>query len=122
MKFCFNLRAFVVFLLIFITEILIALFIDDKIIRPYGGDLLVVIMIFYFVKVFIDTKPLYICIGTLLFAYIIEVAQFFRMVEVLGVQDNKVLSTVLGSSFSWGDMIAYTIGVLICYFIERKHT
>lgn len=121
MRIRFNLRAFVVFILIFITEVLIALFVNDKIIRPYGGDFLVVIMIYYFVKAFVSTKPLYICIGTLLFAYVIEIAQYFRMVEILGVQDNRLLATVLGSSFSWGDMIAYTFGILFCYLVENKY-
>lgn len=120
MKFRFNLKAFALFLLIFLVEVLIALFIDDKIIRPYGGDLLVVIMIYYFIKSFIQTKPLYICLGTLLFAYAVEIAQYFELVKVLGVQDNRFLVIVLGSSFSWGDMLAYTIGVLICYTIDRK--
>jgi len=121
MKIRFDLKAFIIFVLIFLAEVCIALFVNDSIIRPYGGDVLVVIMIYYFVKAFIATKPLYICTGTLLFAYAIEVAQYFRMVEILGVQDNRLLSTVLGSSFSWGDMIAYTIGILVCYLIERKN-
>lgn len=101
-------------------EVIIALFIDDSIIRPYGGDVLVVIMIYYFIKAFIETKSVYICIFTLLFAYTVEILQYLKMVEVLGVQNNKLLATILGSSFSWGDMLAYTIGIVICYLINRK--
>lgn len=120
MKFRFSAKNFVVFLLVFLIEVLIALFVNDKIIRPYGGDLLVVIMIYYFAKSFIQTKSSYICLGTLLFAYAVEIAQYFELVKILGVQDNRFLVIVLGSSFSWGDMLAYTIGVLICYTIDRK--
>lgn len=120
MRFRFHLKSFLIFLLIFIIEVVIALFVKDKIIRPYGGDVLVVIMMYYFLKAFTDIKPIYLCIGTLLFAYAIEIAQYFNMVEILGVQNNKVLTIILGSSFSWGDMLAYTIGAVICYFIDRK--
>lgn len=101
-------------------EVIIALFVNDSIIRPYGGDVLVVIMIYYFIKAFIETKSVYICISTLLFAYIVEILQYLKMVEILGVQNNKLLVTILGSSFSWGDMLAYTIGIAICYLINKK--
>ena len=120
MKFRFDWKAFVAFILIFITEILIALYVNDSFVRPYGGDVLVVIMICYFVKAFIKTNPLGLSIGALLFSYLIEVAQYFRMVEVLGVQDNKLLTIVLGSSFSWLDMLAYTAGAVIWYLINRR--
>lgn len=120
MSFRFNLKSFLFFLLLFMIEVLIALFVNDSIIRPYGGDVLVVIMIYYFIKAFVETKSLYICVFTLLFAYTVEILQYLKMVEVLGVQNNKVLATIMGSSFSWGDMAAYTIGVIICYLIDKK--
>jgi len=116
----FNLNSFIVFLIIFIVEILIALFVDDKIIRPYGGDVLVVIMIYYFVKSFLDIRPLYLAIGVVLFAYLVEFGQYLRLLEVLDIQDNTLLRIVLGSSFSWMDMLAYTLGGLICHLVDRK--
>lgn len=120
LKFTLNLRAFCIFLFIFVIEVIIALFVKDKIIRPYGGDVLVVIMIYYFVKTFIKTKPIYLAIGVLLFAYGIEIGQYYNLVEVLNLQDNKVMRIVIGSSFSWGDMVCYTIGALICLLVDRK--
>ncbi|WP_185153909.1 DUF2809 domain-containing protein [Dysgonomonas sp. ZJ279] len=118
----FDFRSFVVFLIIFAVEVVIALFVDDKIIRPYGGDILVVILIYYFVKSFIRIKSLYLVIGVLLFAYAVEIGQYFRLVEVLGMQNNKVMRVVIGSTFTWGDTFSYTLGVAICYFIDRKQT
>jgi DNA integrity scanning protein DisA with diadenylate cyclase activity len=122
LKFTLNLRAFCIFLFIFVIEVIIALFVKDKIIRPYGGDVLVVIMIYYFVKTFIKTKPIYLAIGVVLFAYGIEIGQYYNLVEVLNLQDNKVMRIVIGSSFSWGDMVCYTIGALICLLIDRQKT
>lgn len=41
------------------------------------------------------------------------------MVALLGVEDIRIMRVVLGTSFSWGDMIAYTLGVLTCCLIEK---
>lgn len=115
----FDYKAFLIFVIIFLVEVCIALFVDDKIIRPYGGDFLVVIMIYYFIKSFVAAKYTYLLLGVLLFAYAVELAQLFDLVTVLGLQDNKLASTVIGTSFSWGDLVAYTLGVSCCWLIER---
>jgi len=119
-KFRFSLNSFLVFLIIFVIEVLIALFVNDSIIRPYGGDVLVVILMYYFVKSFVAVKPLYLAIAVLLFAYAVEIGQYFNLVEILNLQDNKVMRIVIGSSFSWGDMFSYTLGAFICYIVDRK--
>lgn len=120
LQFRFDLRSFLIFLLIFVIEVFIALFVNDSLIRPYGGDVLVVILIYYFGKTFIKVEPLYLCITVLLFAYAVEFAQYLRIVEVLNLQHNAFMRIIIGTSFSWGDMLAYTIGATICYLIERK--
>lgn len=119
-KWRFDLKSFIIFLVIFLIEVLIAMFVNDSIIRPYGGDVLVVILIYYFIKSFIRTRTIYLVAGVLLFAYLVELSQYFHLVEMLGLQENKIMRTVMGHSFSWGDMLAYTIGGIICYFIDRK--
>lgn len=119
-KFRFSLTSFLIFLLIFALEVFIAVFVNDSIIRPYGSDVLVVIMIYYFAKAFVRTQPVYIAVATLLFAYAIEIGQYLNLVEVLHLQDNKIMRIVIGSSFSWGDMLCYTVGILICLIIDRK--
>lgn len=116
----FDIKSFIVFLIILFLEVIIALFVNDSIIRPYGGDLLVVILIYYFVKSFIRTKTIYLVTSVILFAYLVEVSQYFRLVEILRMQDNVIIKTVIGHSFSWGDILAYTAGGIICYLIDRK--
>lgn len=116
----FDIKSFIIFLIIFAVEVCIALFVRDSIIRPYGGDVLVVMLIYYFAKAFVDTKPKWLVLAVLAFAYLVEIGQYFHLVEVLNMQDNRIMRTVIGSSFSWGDMLAYTLGAAICYFIDRK--
>jgi len=121
-KFRFSIKPFIIFLLIFVVEVVIAKFVNDSFIRPYGGDILVVMLMYYFVKSFIETKPLYIIIAVTFFAYLVEIGQYFHLVEILNMQDNTIMRIVIGSSFSWGDILCYTIGGTICYFIDRKKT
>lgn len=116
----FDYRSFMIFLTIFVLEVCIALFVNDKLIRPYGGDFLVVIMIYYFLKSFIETKCTHLLLIVLIFAYLVELLQLFNLVTVLGLEDNKVLSTIIGTSFSWGDLLAYALGVGTCWLLERK--
>jgi len=122
LKFRFDLKLFVIFLLSFRVEVVIALFVKDRFIRPYGGDILVVMLMYFFFKSFIQIRPLWLVIGVVVFAYLVEIGQYFQLVEGLGMQDNIVMRTVIGSSFSWGDMVCYTIGGIICYLIDRGKT
>ena len=119
-KFRLDLKSFLCFLLIFVIEVIIALFVRDSIIRPYGGDILVVILMYYFFKSFVKMNPLPLALGVLFFAYAVEIGQYFNLVEILNMQDNAIMRIVIGSSFSWGDIFCYTVGANICLFIDKK--
>lgn len=106
-------------ILIFIIEVLIALFVHDKIIRPYIGDTLVVILIYCFVKAFLDIPVLPAALGVLAFSYIIEILQYFHFINWLGLNHSKVARIVLGNSFAWIDILAYTVGIAAVFFIEK---
>ena len=112
-------RPFLLFGLLFIIEVLIALFLNDQIIRPLVGDVLVVILIFYFIKAFVRCSDLYLAVAVLLFAYSIEVAQYFDFVTLLGLGDYALARVVLGTSFDWRDLVAYTIGAVLVFYGER---
>ncbi len=115
----FNRRYFVVAVILFATEILIAIFAHDRIIRPYVGDVLVVILIYCFVKSFLDTAVLTTAIFVLLFSFAIEGLQYLNLVTRLGLQDSKIATTIIGNSFAWIDMFAYIIGIAIVLLFER---
>lgn len=117
--FRFSLIPFVMFLLIFGVEVIIALFFDDAIIRPLVGDLLVVVLLFYLVKAFIDWPDIGVAIGVCLFAWGIEFAQALQLVERLGLGDVALARTVIGTTFDWRDLVAYTIGAVLSVWLER---
>lgn len=104
--------------ILFITELLIALFFHDDFIRPYVGDVLVVVLIYTFIRVFLPEGvrllPLYI----FLLAAGVEVLQYFRIGEVLGLSDNRVLSVVIGSVFDVKDIVCYGVGCGLLFVYE----
>ena len=117
--FKFNLKYFVLAILLFITEVLIALYMHDAFIRPYGGDVLVGILIYCFVKSFLNTAIVPTAVTVLVFCYAIEIGQYFHYVELLGLQSSKLARIVMGVGFSWIDMLCYTAGMLIVLLVER---
>lgn len=118
--FVFNRRYFIAAAVLLCVEVLIALYVRDAWIRPYGGDLLVVMLLFWMVKSFVNVPYLPTAVGVLIFAYCVEFLQYFRIVERLGLEDNAVASVVLGTCFQWVDMLCYTAGILIVILMEWR--
>jgi len=114
----FNKVYFILTLVILLIEILIARFAHDQIIRPYFGDFLVVILIYCFVKSFLNTPVIATSIGVLIFAYLVETMQYFHIVNKLGLQDSPIARTIIGTSFEWIDIIAYTCGITFVIWLE----
>lgn len=117
--FLFRKTYFILTVLLFITEVLIAIYVRDKVIRPYIGDYLVVILLYSFVRSFLNMSVWVTGISVLLFSYLIEILQYFRIVEVLGLEYSRVASIVIGSSFEWMDLVAYTAGFLTIMCVEK---
>ncbi|MEO6523274.1 MAG: DUF2809 domain-containing protein [Mucilaginibacter sp.] len=103
---------------IFLIEVYIATYVHDTIIRPYIGDLLAAILVYCTVKSFINTPVLKTAIYVLLFCYLIEISQYFHLVDHLGMRQSRLAHVLLGSYFTWVDMLCYTLGMLIVLAVE----
>ena len=84
MKFRFNKTYFALAVLLFIIEVLIALYQHDNFVRSYGGDFLVVILLYCFIKSFIVKPVIKTAIAVLIFAYSVEISQYFHLIKLLG--------------------------------------
>ena len=116
----FNKTYFIITVILFLIEVAIALFIKDQFIRPYLGDVLVVILIYCFVKSLVKISVHKAALGVILFSFCIEILQYFNLVEKMKLQHNTVAKTVIGTSFSWEDMLAYIAGILIVIIVENR--
>jgi len=112
-------------LALFAIEFCIALFVHDGFVRPFIGDVLVVILIYAFIRIFIPERVRLLPLYVFIFAALVETLQYFKIVEVLGLQDNKVMSTIIGTSFDIRDILCYFVGCAFCgiweYLRYRKN-
>jgi hypothetical protein len=106
-------------LLLLLAEVMIAAFFHDGLIRPYGGDFLVVILLYCYLKTLRPLPPLKAGIIVLLFAYAVETAQYFHLATLPGLQHSKVAVLLMGNSFSVTDLLMYTAGIAFVLVIEK---
>lgn len=115
----FRLTYFFAALFLFFTEVVIALFVHDEVVRPYFGDFLVVILLYCFLRTFLRLPVFSIAFFVLLFSYVIEFLQYLHFIKWLGLADSSLARLVLGNSFAWADIVAYTIGVIVVLILEK---
>ena len=107
------------FILLFLIELYIGFYVHDAIIRPYIGDLLVVVLIYCFIRIFLKGSYVKIASYTFIFACLVEFLQYFKVVSLLGLGDNKIARIIIGNSFSWIDILAYFGGFLVILVGEK---
>jgi hypothetical protein len=116
----FNRSSFTLFAILFAIVVMIALFFRDDWIRPLLGDVLIVMVIAYFVHAFVAVPLWRIAIGTLIFAYLIEFLQFLNLIDILGWRNSELAHLTIGSTFDWRDLIAYTLGIAIVLLTTNR--
>jgi hypothetical protein len=116
----FNQKYFYLTVLIFLIEVWIAIFINDQFIRPFIGDVLVVILIYSFVKSFWKVRANVAALSVFGFACAIEGLQYLNLVDRLGLRQNRILAIILGTTFDWKDILAYAVGTAIILVWERE--
>lgn len=107
------------FVILFLQEVIIALFVRDQFIRPYGGDIIVEWLIYCFVRIFYPKKFKALPIYIFLFSVGIEVSQYFKLIDVLGFSGSKVACAVMGTSFAWADIACYAAGIMCILFGQK---
>lgn len=86
----FNLKYFLLTIVIFMAEVLIATVFKDVFwLRAYFGDVLVVILIYTFIQSFFIVDRKKTILGVLLFSFVIEFLQYFHFAELLGFKKTK---------------------------------
>ena len=110
------------FCVIFAAEVCIALFVRDRFIRPYGGDILVTVLICCFLRIFLPKGVKLLPLHVFLFALAVEIGQYFDLVTLLGLGSSRFFRILLGSTFSFADMICYGAGSALFALTETLIT
>ena len=105
------------------VEVAIARYAPPGVLRGFGGDVLVVVLVYAFLRSFLALPPARLALGSLLFACAIECLQGLGMVDALGLHGqtalHRVLRIALGSTFDVWDLVAYACGWLVCRALGR---
>lgn len=107
-------------LVLLLIEVAIALFVHDTVVRPFVGDTLVVPLVYCFLRIFVPGSPATLAVCVLVLSFVVETLQYFDYVALLHLENNRLLSTILGRTFSWLDFVAYLLGFALIRACDRK--
>ena len=109
----FNKKYGLAFILFLLAEIFIGVFINDNFIRPFIGDVLVVILIYCLIKTFLKKECVLLPLYIFIFAVAVEICQYFELAEILGLQNNRFARIIIGTIFDINDLVCYFAGFVI---------
>ncbi len=109
----------VAFGVLLFIEIIIALFVHDAFVRPYIGDVLVTVLLCCLCRIIIPKGVSALPIYVFVFAALVELAQYVNVVKLLGLENNAFFSTIIGTTFSFVDILCYAAGCLAFWVAEK---
>ena len=84
------------------------------------GDILWATMVYFIIRfLFINKNIKFIILISLLFCYAIEFSQLYKAPWIDNLRHTLFGRLVLGETFLWGDLLSYTVGIIIGILIER---
>lgn len=113
---------------LFVTIVIIILgllsrkfmFIFPKAIAPYVGDAFWASMVYFGVRFLFPKLSLgKSFIIAIIFSYLIEISQIYQADWINNIRNTTLGGLILGHGFLYEDLIAYAIGILLSYSIEK---
>lgn len=115
----FHIGYFSLTVILLLIEVLIAQYVQGWV-RSYFGDVLVVMLIYAAIMTVINLNKHWVILATLLFAFSIELTQYFKLAEWLGFEKGSLGYIMLGNTFSVEDLLCYALGCLLLLWIEIR--
>lgn len=92
-----------------------------EILEPYIGDVIWGAMVYFFFGIIFPKANQKIrIIIAMVFSYLIEFSQLLKYDWIEHLRSYKIIALVIGYDYSTSDLICYTIGIGIAYFIRKK--
>ena len=102
------------------VEILIALNVRDRFVRPYLGDVLAVMLVYCGLRAVLPLARWQAAAIAFAIAAAIEIGQAIGILDLLGWRGNAIARTVLGTGFEWKDFLAYAAGAALPLAVEGR--
>lgn len=106
------------FIVLLAVEIMIGRF-ADGFIRAYVGDVLVIPLIYCFVRIFYVRPAVWLPAAVGGLGILAEMLQYFNLCGLLEIPKGSLLGILLGSSADFADILCYAVGVLLIYAVQR---
>lgn len=106
------------FTALLLVEIYIGLFVRDRFIRPYFGDVLVTALLCCLCRAIYPKGVRLLPVYVFAFSVFVEVTQYFDLVKLLGWEGSAFLSVLMGRSFAWADILCYAVGCAAFWGVE----
>lgn len=101
------------FALLLAAEVFIALYVRDAFVRPYLGDVLVIILLYCLGRGPLGIRGRWLVPAVTALGTLAECLQFFRLADWLGLSSGSALRVILGSTFDRKDLLCYLAGGLL---------
>lgn len=111
---------FVLFLILLFVEVAIAKFLKGGLIRHYFGDVLIIPLLYCFIRSIFKNSTEKSALYLFAVGVIAEMMQYFDIIKVLGLENNKILSVMIGRTFDIKDIICYLIGAILILVFEKS--
>lgn len=110
------------FVVLLAAEICIALFVHDAFVRPYLGDVLVIVLLCCLGRGPLGLWGKWLVPAVTVLGVLAEGLQYFRLADRLGLEPSSPLRIILGSTFDWADLACYAVGGVLAAALERLGT
>lgn len=85
--------------------------------RNSFGDILVIVAIYYFVRIFTDKFRRMLPLMLFAFACFVEFLQSIDLCGILGIPKDSLLAIIIGTTGLWSDILCYAAGTIAVYTI-----
>ncbi|ARV07646.1 hypothetical protein BTO04_13515 [Polaribacter sp. SA4-10] len=116
----FSKKYFVIFVVLFLIEVIIAKY-TTGFIRHTVGDYLAVMFVYSLIKSVFNISVEKALLITFIISFIIEFLQLSNLQNNFPEEYSKVLKIILGTSFSFRDLVAYTLGIISILILEKTN-
>ena len=106
---------FLAILHLLICLIIVKVFRHSGFIRGFLGDVFFMGLMFYSLKAIYDFNKEKLLLNLLFLAYIVEISQYFKILEYLNLSNNAFLKLLFGATFDVMDLVAYSIGTFLVW-------
>ncbi len=94
----------------------------NEFMKLYVGDLLWAMMIYFGFRFLFPSQSLKAFGFALAFCYLIEISQLYHADWIDSIRQNRLGGLILGFGFLWSDLVAYSVGILGGFWLEKSIT